>query len=148
MIVPMKRAFGRVACWWLVLILLFSGAGSLNASEKRCSFTPECDGGVTFHLVGVDGLKPKEELVLMSQGGGPVDWRVYLPEKAWKEVVVERCSGPRKCEMATNAKIWIEDEHTNEKSVSGRYEVAFGEQHLQGQFLTTFAKHKPTIYCE
>jgi hypothetical protein len=146
MILPMKNGFGRIGCGWLLLLVLFLGADPLNAAKNRTSFMLECNGSVTFHVVGVDGLQPKQELVLSSQGGGPIDWRVYLPEKAWKEVFGERCSGVGKCEIATSARIWIENEDANRKLVSGRYEVGFGEQHFQGQFVAEFKKHK--FVCE
>jgi len=137
----------RVGHGLRLLIVLFLWTNTFSATEHRCSFTLDCNGGVTFHMVGIDGLPPTQELVLTSRGGGPTDWRVYLPERIWKQVVGEGCHGIGKCEVATSARIWIEKEDAKGKSVSGRYEVAFGEQHLQGQFVAKFKKHKPAIEC-
>lgn len=147
MIPEMRRDFGRRGCALLLVIVLFLGADSLHAAENRCFFTVDCNAGVTFHLVGIEGLQPKQELVLISQGGAPIDWRVYLPEKAWKDVVGQRCSGIGKCETATSARIRIESEDAKGKSVSGRYEVGSGEQHFQGQFVAKFKKHNPPTVC-
>jgi hypothetical protein len=92
-------------------------------------------------LVGIDGLQSRQELVLIASGGGPIDWRVYTPQQTWRKTVGKRCSGVAKCELATSARIWIENEDADGKYVSGKYEVAFGEQHLQGQFVAKFKKH-------
>jgi hypothetical protein len=146
MILRMRKDLRRVGYGWL-LLALFLSANTFMAAEHRGSFTLDCMGGVTFHMVGIDGLHPTQELVLISHGGGAIDWRVHLPEKAWKEVVGERCPGAGKCEVATSARIWIEKEDANGKSISGSYEVAFGEQRLEGQFVARFKKLKPAIEC-
>jgi hypothetical protein len=92
---------------------------TFSSAEHRCTFTLDCNGGVTFHMVGIDALQSTQELVLISYGGAPIDWRGYHPEKAWKEVVGKRCSGVGKCEVATSARIWIEKEDSNGKSIAG-----------------------------
>jgi hypothetical protein len=46
----------------------------------------------------------------------------------------ERCVSAGKCEAATHARIWLDKVGPNDKTVSGKYDVEFGGEHLKGTF--------------
>ena len=112
-----------------------------TAAEHSSKFTFDCWGGITFYLAHV-GDVGKQEFVLVSRGGGPAPWQVYLPEKTWKEVVGKRCSSSKSCESATSARIWIEETNSDETLISGKYQIVFGEQHFDGQFRAKLKKKR------
>jgi hypothetical protein len=51
----------------------------------------------------------------------------------------EGCSSAGKCEPATHARIWL-DEGAKDKRVSGKYDVDFGAQYLDGTLLVKYRK--------
>jgi hypothetical protein len=76
-----------------------------------------------------------------------LSWWIYRPQEVWEDVYAERCTSAGKCEVATHARIWLDKGRPTDKSISGKYEVDFGEQHLRGNFLVKYREDK-TWRCE
>jgi len=67
-------------------------------------------------------------------------WWNYRPQEVWEDVSAERCFSTGKCEAATHARIWLDKGDAKDKHVSGKYDVDFGGQHLEGKFLVKYRK--------
>jgi hypothetical protein len=130
----------------LLILLLQTNQLQLLAADAIGRFEPDC-GGVTFHMTKFGGMKAGEELVFRIYGG-PLPWWTYLPKNDWKDVYGERCMAANKCEDATRARIWMGNTQPDSKTISGKYEIDFGGQHLEGRFLLKYHKHKPLVICE
>ena len=62
----------------------------------------------------------------------------YRPQERWEDVFSERCSSAAKCEAATHARIWLDKGNVKDKRVSGKHDVDFNGQHLEGTFLVKY----------
>ena len=126
----------------LVVLILQVGSSTPVVADNKDWFDRDCSG-TTFHLAKSDD---REQLVFrLSLGNLP-----FVPEllaEEWLDVAGQRCRGDGKCEGSTHARVWLVKQK-GIKRVSGKYEADFGGQHLEGQFLATYRKHKPTLICE
>src|SRR5438552_9797306 len=120
------------------LLLQVSPSMSLAAHNASGLFSPLCDGAL-FYLSKVDGLPPGQKLNLRMYHHA-LPWWNYRPQEVWEDVYAERCLSPGKCETATHARIWLDKGDPKDKRVSGKYEVDFGGQHLEGKFLVKYRK--------
>lgn len=91
-----------------------------------------------FFLTKVDGLDPKEKLTLSLSHYGPVGWETA--QEDWEDVAAERCGTDGKCERAIQAKIWLNKSNPDDKRVSGKYDVNFQGQHVEGTFVVKYRK--------
>jgi len=69
-----------------------------------------------------------------------LSWWNYRPQEVWEDVYAERWFSDGKCEAATHARIWLDKGDAKDKRVSGKYDVDFGGQHLEGKFLVKYRK--------
>lgn len=130
----------------LPALLLHAWCTSLLAGQPASGrFSPHCDGA-SFYLSKADGLSPKQNLILNIRHYA-LPWFVYRPQEMWEDVHAERCDSEGKCESATHSRIWLDKGNPGDKRVSGKYEVDFGTQHLEGQFLTKYRRDRNWI-CE
>lgn len=141
---PLKTVLPR-------LILLTLGLQSypstlLAAKAASGSFSPHCDGA-SFYLSKVDGLPSGQQLNLNMRHHA-LSWWNYRPQEVWEEVFAERCFSAEKCEVATHARIWLDKGNPNDKHVLGKYDVDFGEEHLEGKFFVKYRKEKTIWLCE
>jgi hypothetical protein len=117
----------------------------LAASNASGRFSPHCDGA-SFYLSQVDGLSGAQKLIL-NMSHYALSWWIYRPQEVWEDVHAARCTSAGQCEAATHARIWLDKGKPDDKRVSGKYEVDFGGQHLEGKFLVKYRKDK-TWRCE
>jgi hypothetical protein len=110
----------------------------LAAQNASGWFSPHCDGA-SFYLSKVGGLPSGQKLNLNMRHYG-LPWWNYRPQEVWEDVSAERCFAARKCEAATRARIWLDKGDAKDKRVSGKYDVDFGGQHLEGKFLVKYRK--------
>jgi hypothetical protein len=126
----------------LVALILQVSSSTLVVADNKDWFDNDCNG-TTFHLAKSDD---REQLVFrLSLGNLP-----FVPElmaEEWLDVAGQRCSGDGKCEGATHARVWLVKKK-GIKRVSGKYEADFGGQHLEGQFVAKYQKHRPMLICE
>ena len=123
------------------LHLLFQTVlSTLSAAQNATGwFSPLCDGA-SFYLTKVNGLPPGQRLNLrIPQNGLSWENRGDLRE-VWEEVHAERCFSAANCEAATHARVWLDKGKARDKRVSGRYDIYFGEEHLEGRFLLKYRK--------
>jgi hypothetical protein len=118
----------------------------LAAKNASGWFTPHCDGA-SFYLCNVSGLPPGQKLNLNMRHYA-LSWGIYRPQEVWEDVYAERCSPAGKCEEATRARIWLDRGSPKDKRVLGKYDVDFGGQHFEGQFLVRYRKEKQDYICE
>ena len=71
-----------------------------------------------------------------------LSWEAYRPQESWEHVYAERCFLGTKCETATSARIWLDKCEPNDKRISGKYEVNFGDEHLEGTYRLKYRKQK------
>ncbi|MGB7280848.1 MAG: hypothetical protein WBE13_01195 [Candidatus Acidiferrum sp.] len=95
----------------------------------------------------VDGMPPGQKLIMTIRHHA-LSWWNYRPQEVWEDVFAERCLSDGKCELATHARIWLDKGRPNDKHVSGKYDVEFGGQHLEGRFLVKYHKEKTVWLCE
>lgn len=113
----------------------------LSATNEASGwFSPHCDGAF-FSLVNVDGL-PKAQKLNMTMRHYALSWQAYRPQETWENVYAERCSPSGKCETATSARIWLDKCEPNDKHISGKNKVTFGEEHLQGRLHLKYRKQE------
>ncbi len=138
-IAPGPTSTRIIASIWLSLIASWHQSIPPNSSAAGGSgrFVPECNG-VTFYLTKVEELKVYADLA---------PWWVLQSEKKWKDVSGERRSPGGKSERATNPRIWLGEGGKNSSHISGKYQVDFGGQHLEGQFVAKYRKHSPPVDC-
>jgi hypothetical protein len=125
---------------FIFLAVLFQLYPSTLLATKVASgcFSPHCDGA-SFFLTKVDGL-PAGQKLNMNMRHYDLSWWVYRPQEIWEDVSAERCVSVGKCEAATHARIWLDKVGPNDKRVSGKYDVEFGGEHLEGTFVLKYRK--------
>jgi len=101
-------------------------------------FSPLCDGA-SFYLSKVDGRRPGQKLNLRMYHYA-LPWWNYRSREVWEDVYAERCFSTGKCETAAHARIWLDKGDPEDKRVSGKYEVDFARQHLEGKFFVKYRK--------
>jgi len=131
---------------FLALVLQSYSSALLAAKVASGRFSPHSDGA-SFYLSKVDGLAPGQKLIMTIRHFA-LPWSSYRPQEIWEDASTEQCSPDGKCESATNARVWLDKGKPNDKHVSGRYDVNFGGQHLEGGFLVKYRKEKPLWLCE
>jgi len=124
----------------IFLVILFQLCPSHLFATTVASgwFSPNCDGA-SFFLTKVDGLPAGKKLNMAMHHHG-LPWLNYRPQEVWEDVYAERCISAGKCEAASRARIWLDKGNPNDKRVSGKYEVDFGGQHLEGSFVVKYRK--------
>ncbi len=122
----------------LALLLQVYPSALLAAQNASGWFSPHCDGA-SFYLSRVDGLPSGQKLNLTMRHYG-LSWWNYHPQEVWDDVYAERCFSAGKCEAATHARIWLDKGDARDKRVSGKYDVDFGGQHLEGKFLAKYRR--------
>jgi hypothetical protein len=85
-------------------------------------------------------VSPDGQKLNMTMRHCALPWWNYRPQELWEHVHSERCSSAAKCEAATHARIWLDKGNVKFKRVSGKYDVDFGGQHLEGTFLVKYRK--------
>jgi len=61
-------------------------------------------------------------------------------------VYAERCLSAGKCETATSARIWLDKYEPSDKRTSGKYDMNFGGEHLEGTFLAGVFSSFPDMH--
>ncbi len=131
----------------LLTLVLLPCSTALSASKTASGeFSPHCDGA-SFYLSNVDGLSPKQKLILKMYHYA-LPWWVYRPQKVWEDVDGEICGSRGKCESVTHARIWLDKGNASDSHVSGKYEVEFNSKHLAGQFFTKYLEEDERYRCE
>jgi hypothetical protein len=140
---PTRRPHVRLTTVLLVLVFLalllqIYPLTLLAANSASGWFSPHCDGA-SFFLIKVDGLPAGQKLnITMRHYALP--WCNSRPQALWEDVYAERCSSAAKCEAATHARIWLDTGKVKDKRISGKYDVDFGGQHLEGTFHVKYRK--------
>jgi hypothetical protein len=132
----------------LLFVLALQSCPSVMSEAKPASgrFTPHCQGAF-FFLAKVDGLGSEQKLNLYFPPRGlNLVWG--MAQEHWEDVAAEQCTTSGKCEQATQAKIWLNKSDPYDKHVSGKYDVTFKGQHLEGTFRVKFLKEKGAWICE
>jgi hypothetical protein len=114
---------------------------TLSAAQNATGwFSPPCDGA-SFYLSKINGLPPGQKLNLMMRHNG-LSWDIRRLQEGsfWEDVHAERCFSAGNCEPATRARIWLDKGKAKDKRVSGKYDIYFGAEHLEGQFLLRYRK--------
>jgi hypothetical protein len=130
----------------LILAFQFCTLAILGANVASGWFSPHCDGA-SFYMSKANGLARGQQLIMTIRQYA-LPWWNYRPQEVWEDVSAERCFSDGKCELATHGRIWLDKGKPNDKHVSGKYEVDFGAQHLEGGFLVKYRKEKSTWLCE
>jgi hypothetical protein len=124
----------------LIAFLLQGSSTSAFAADNKGYFQDDCDG-TTIHITKIDG----QQLVLQLSAHGPLFFWYYSEESRWWDAEGKLCSIDGKCEEATHARVWLNEEKGMNKRISGKYKVDLNGQHLEGQFVVKNRKHKPCI---
>jgi hypothetical protein len=127
-------------CLCLAILLELYPSILLGTKEASGWFSPHCDGA-SFFLVNVDGL-PRKQKLNMTMRHYALPWEAYRPQETWEDVHAERCLSAGKCENATSARIWLDKCEPSDKRISGKYDVNFGEEHLEGTFHLKYRKQE------
>ncbi len=128
-----------------VLILLPAYSYPSSAKDVAAGrFSPHCDGA-SFYLSKVPGL-PGQTLILNIRQYA-LSWWQYRPQESWVDAYAERCANREKCEQAVHARIWLNKVGPKDKHASGKYDVDFGREHLNGSFSVKYRYDKGWI-CE
>jgi hypothetical protein len=140
--------FGVLMLDLVFLALAFQPCSLASSAAKAASgwFSPHCDGA-SFYMSKVDGLLSGQKLIMTIRHYA-LSWWNYRPQEVWEDVSAERCLPDGKCELATHARIWLDKGKPDDKHVSGKYDVDFGGQHLEGKFLVKYRKEKTAWLCE
>jgi hypothetical protein len=118
------------------------------AADARGWVEEDCIGSI-FHLAKIDGIPITQEIILrLNNCGSGIPLALCMTEANPYEVQGKRCSGAGKCEEATQAKVWLNKGNGRIRRISGRYTVDFSGQHLEGQFMVNYRKHKKPFICE
>jgi hypothetical protein len=118
---------------------------SAAADDAKGWFEGDCTGA-TFQIAKFAGASPGQYLDLRFNSS---HLAIELFEgEGWLPVQGKRCLTGDKCEAATEAKIWL-NPTKGTKRISGKYTVDFSGEHLEGQFLVKYRRHKgPAYICE
>jgi hypothetical protein len=148
---PARRPITRLTralAQLVFLALALQSFPSISLAAKAASgwFSPHCDGA-SFYLSKINGLPSEWQLILNTRHFA-LPWWNYRPQEVWEDVFAKRCFSAGKCEAATHARIWLDKGKPNDKHVSGKYDVDFGGQHLEGKFLVKYRKEKTLWLCE
>jgi hypothetical protein len=130
----------------LLFVLQLCPSVMLAAKPASGRYTPHCQGAF-FFLTKVDGLGSQQTLNLYSFARG-LSFTWQAAQEAWEDVTAERCTASGSCEQATRAKIWLDRSNPSDKQVSGKYDVTFQGQHLEGKFRVKYLKEKGAWICE
>jgi hypothetical protein len=127
----------------LSLTALFAGPllPLAAAATSTGHFEVYCDG-VGIFLANIDGAPAPRRLVLFSRLGFPPGTMGggYIGQGRWSNVYVHRdgCVPDGKCESIADGKVWIDtpdEQDTQVKRISGKYEINLNGKHLEGTFL-------------
>jgi hypothetical protein len=130
----------------LVTLLLQTSSASAFATDSKGYFQDDCSG-TTIHITKIDRPHGGQQLVLRLNTGHLHYW-YYSEESLWWDAEGKLCSVDGKCEEATHARVWVNEEKTtNYKRISGKYEVELNGQRLEGQFVVKYRKYKPLPIC-
>ena len=136
---PHKNLPGLLIPLFLLAALLQVDPSMLLSAQNASGwFSPHCDGA-SFYLSKVDGLPSGQKLNLTMRHFA-LSWWNYRPQNVWEDVNAERCFFAGKCEAATHARNWLDEGDAKDKRVSGKYDVNFGGQHLEGNFVVKYRK--------
>jgi hypothetical protein len=99
-------------------------------------------------MTKIEGLSAGQELVLRLNTGN-LPWWALATGDQWWDARGKRCSAADNCEEATQARIWLDKTKGSWKRVSGKFAVDLGGQHLEGELVVNYRKHKgPPFICE
>lgn len=133
-------------CVSLLIYLSLQPGASTSTLGRGTGWFDETCNSTTIHIDRVDGRCKGSELVLQLARYGPLS--LYTTGKDWWSVQGSRCSHVNVCEQATRARIWLDAEQGKLKQLSGKYELDFGTEHLEGEFVVKFPRHKRPVNCE
>ncbi|MGA8213277.1 MAG: hypothetical protein WB799_06770 [Candidatus Sulfotelmatobacter sp.] len=138
----------KVHLRFLVIAVMLPAIYSISASadDAKGWFEGDCTGA-TFQISKFAGASPGQYLVLRFDGASHLAIQLFEGE-GWLKVQGKRCLSADQCEAASEAKIWL-NPTKGAKRISGKYTVDFSGQHLEGQFLVKYRRHKgPAYICE
>jgi hypothetical protein len=134
----------RISLWLSLVALLFAISPMASPGHNATGqYDIYCDG-VGFFLTNIDGVPAPGKLLLfsyMSTPGGTFGGR-YIGQGNWTYAFVYRdgCIPDGKCEKMADGKVWIDEWDTPTagapvpKRISGKYEIDFMGEHLEGNF--------------
>jgi hypothetical protein len=131
-----------------LIALMVQASLSVALAADATGWVEEDCTSSTFHLTKIDGISIPWEIILRLKCGSYIPLALCLTGTDWWEVQGMRCSADGKCEDATKARIWLDKEKGKIKHVSGKYVGDFNGQHLEGQFVVNYRKHKQPLICE
>jgi hypothetical protein len=137
-------------CLGIAVLLLVILPTTSWARDATGHFEVYCNGK-GFFLERVDGARAPGKLVLYLPTPSLGIPFVLVPKEEWLDVHVygDGCTLDGKCELLANGKIELSKISSDERRVSGRYELELGGKHLHGQFAVAVRRHKgPPEICE
>jgi hypothetical protein len=136
----------RIQVRFVLIALLFqASSASAFAADGEGYFQEDCSG-TTIHITKIDDAHHGQQLIFRLSSSLPI--RLYMTEAHVWNAEAKRCSADGKCEEASHARVWVNEEKGKNKHISGKYEVDFSGQHLEGPFVVKYRKYKPLPICE
>jgi hypothetical protein len=130
----------------LIACMLQATHSISSADDAKGWFEGDCTGA-EFQIRKFAGASPGQYLALRFNGASHLAIQLFEGE-GWLPVQGKRCLSADNCEAATEAKIWL-NPTKGTKHMSGKYTADFSGQHLGGQFVLKYRRHKgPAYICE